>query len=103
MTKVLVLDDGCHETQVIVNCNDALIKMSLAYFINIHLSVPHSEDYYIKTLHYENIKTEINNSAFNILNKIKTGFRVSHKKIISAFNTLFSSNETIDGCIFTNV
>lgn len=98
MTKVLVLDDGCHETQVIVDCNNALIKMSLAYFINIHLSVPHSESYYIKTLHYENIETEVNSSAFNTLDKIKTGLRVNHKKIISAFNTLFSSNETIDGC-----
>lgn len=98
MTKVLVLDDGYHETQVIVDCNDALIKMSLAYFINIHLSVPHNEDYYIKTLHYENIETEVNSSAFNILDKIKTGLRVSHKKVISAFNTLYFSNETVDGC-----
>ena len=29
MTKVLVLDDGCHEIEVIVDCEDALIKMSL--------------------------------------------------------------------------
>lgn len=77
---MLVLDDGYHETEIIVDCEDALIKMSLAYFINIHLSVPHSEDYYIKTVHYENIETEANSSAFNILNKIKIGFRVSHKK-----------------------
>ena len=99
MIKVLVLDDGCHETEVIVDCsNNTLIKMSLACFINIYLSVPHSEDYYIKTLRLENIETDANKFAFNILDKIKTGLRVSHKKVIDAFNTLYSSNEAVEGC-----
>lgn len=99
MTKVLILDDSYHEKEVIVDCgNDTLLKMSLAYFINIHLSVPHSEDYCIKTIHSENIEIDTNNSAFNILDKIKFGLRVTHKKVIDAFNTLYSSDEVIEGC-----
>lgn len=99
MTKVLVLDDSYHEKEVIVDCgNDTLLKMSLAYFINVHLSVPHSENYYIKTIHSENIEIDVNSSAFNTLNTIKTGLRANHKKVIDAFNTLYSSDEVVEGC-----
>lgn len=99
MVKVLILDDGYHEKEVIVDCgNDTLLKMSLAYFINVHLSVPHSEDYYIKTVHFENVETDVNSSAFNILNKIKIGLRITHKKVIDAFNILYSSDEAVEGC-----
>lgn len=98
MIKVLVLDDGYHDKEAIVDCGDCLIKMSLAYFINIYLSVPHSKDYYIKTVHFENVEIDTNNSAFNILDKIKFGLRITHKKVIDAFNTLYSSDEAIEGC-----
>lgn len=46
MIKALVLDDGYHDKDVVMFYEDkSLLKVSLAYFINIHLCVPHSEDY----------------------------------------------------------
>lgn len=50
MIKGLVLDDGYHDKDVVIFYeNKGLLKVSLTYFINIHLCVPHHEDYQVRT------------------------------------------------------
>ncbi len=99
MTKTLVLDNGYHDKTVVIDCGDeTLLKMSLAFFINIHLSVPHSEDYYIKTVHYEELEVDIYAVAFEVLDGTKCALRIKDKETINAFNTLYFGDETVEGC-----
>ena len=81
MIKVLVLDDGYHEKEAVMFYdNKTLLKTSLAYFINIHLCVPHHEDYQVKTIHYEDMA------------------HISDEDLVWYFQKLYDSDEVVDGC-----
>ena len=99
MIKALILDDGYHNTDVVMFYeNKSLLKVSLAYFINIHLCFPHSEDYQIKTAHYEDIEDDRFIEMFDKLSCMKSVVRINNEDLICCFQKLYNSDETIDGC-----
>ena len=99
MIKALILDDGYHNTDVVMFYeNKSLLKVSLAYFINIHLSFPHSEDYQIKTAHYEDIEDNCLADIFNKLSCMKSVARIDDEDLICCFQKLYDSDEVVDGC-----
>lgn len=99
MIKALILDDGYHNTDVVMFYeNKSLLKVSLAYFINIHLCAPHSEDYQIKTAHYEDIEDDCLADMFNKLSCMKSVVRIDNEDLIGCFQKLYDSDEIVDGC-----
>ena len=99
MIKALVLDDGYHDKDVVMFYEDkSLLKVSLAYFINIHLCVPHSEDYQVRTVHYEGIEDNNLIDMFDELNRMKSVARVDDEDLVWYFQKLYDSDETVDGC-----
>ena len=99
MIKALILDDGYHNTDVVMFYeNKSLLKISLAYFINIHLCTPHSEDYQIKTAHYEDIEDDCLVDMFNKLSCMKSVARIDNEDLVGCFQKLYDSNEIVDGC-----
>ena len=99
MIKVLVLDDGYHDTDVVMFYkNRSLLKVSLAYFINIHLCVPHSEAYQIKTVHYEDIEDNCFADMFDKLSCMKSVARINDENLVWYFQKLYESDEVVDGC-----
>ena len=99
MIKVLVLDDGYHNTDVVMFYeNKSLLKISLAYFINIHLCVPHSEDYQIRTVHYEDIEGNCFIDMFDKLSCMRSVARIDDEDLICCFQKLYDSDEVVDGC-----
>ena len=99
MIKVLVLDDGYHDTDVVMFYkNRSLLKVSLAYFINIHLCVPHSEAYQIKTAHYEDIEDNCFMDMFDKLSCMKSVARIDDENLVWYFQKLYESDETVEGC-----
>ena len=99
MIKVLVLDDGYHDTDVVMFYkNRSLLKVSLAYFINIHLCVPHSEAYQIKTAHYEDIEDNCLVDMFDKLSCMESVACINDEDLVWCFQELYGSDETIDGC-----
>ena len=98
MIKALVLDDGYHNKDVVMFYeNKSLLRVSLAYFINIHLCVPHSEDYQIRTVHYEGIEDDRFIDMFNKLSCMRSVARIDDENLICCFQKLYNSDETIDG------
>lgn len=103
--KALVLDDGYHDKDVVMFYeNKSLLKVSLAYFINIHLCVPHHEDYQVRTIHYEGIE---DNDCFEMkelmiyfeeLNRMKSVARINDEDLVKGFQKLYDSDEVVDGC-----
>ena len=99
MIKVLVLDDGYHDKYVVMFYeNNSLMRVSLAYFINIHLSVPHSEDYQIKTAHYEDIEDNCFIDMFDKLSCMRSVARIDDEDLVEYFQKLYDSDEVVDGC-----
>lgn len=99
MIKVLVLDDGYHGKDVVMFYeNKSLLRVSLAYFIDIHLCAPHQKDYQIKTAHYENIEDNCFIDMFDKLSCMKSIARINDKDLICCFQKLYDSDETADGC-----
>lgn len=99
MIKALVLDDGYHDKDVVMFYEDkSLLKVSLAYFINIHLCVPHSEDYQVRTVHYEGIEDNNLIDMFDELNRMKSVARVDDEDLVWYFQKLYDSDEIVDGC-----
>ena len=99
MIIVLVLDDGYHDTDVVMFYKDrSLLKVSLAYFINIHLCVPHSEDYQIRTAHYEDIEDNCLADMFDKLSCMKSVARIDDEDLVWYFQKLYESDEVVDGC-----
>lgn len=99
MIKALVLDDGYHDKDVVMFYEDkSLLKVSLAYFINIHLCVPHSEDYQVRTVHYEGIEDNNLIDMFDELNRMKSVARVDDEDLVWYFQKLYDSDEVVDGC-----
>ena len=99
MIKVLVLDDGYHDKDVVMFYeNKSLLRVSLAYFINIHLSVPHSEDYQIRTVHYEGIEDDRFIDMFNKLSCMRSVARIDDENLVWYFQKLYDSDEVVDGC-----
>ena len=99
MIKALILDDGYHDKDVIMFYeNKSLLKVSLAYFINIHLSVPHSEDYQIRTVHYEDIEDNCFMDMFDKLSCMKSVVRIDDENLVWYFQKLYESDEVVDGC-----
>ena len=99
MIKVLVLDDGYHDKDVVMFYKDrSLLKVSLAYFINIHLCVPHSEAYQIKTAHYEDIEDNCLDDMFDKLSCMKSVASINDEDLVWCFQELCGSNEVVDGC-----
>lgn len=99
MIKALVLDDGYHNKDVVMFYeNKSLMRVSLAYFINIHLSVPHSEDYQIKTAHYEDIEDNCFIDMFDKLSYMKSVARIDDENLVFCFQKLYDSDEVVDGC-----
>ena len=99
MIKVLVLDDGYHDTDVVMFYkNRSLLKVSLAYFINFHLCVPHSEAYQIKTAHYEDIEDNCFMDMFDKLSCMKSVARIDDEDLVWYFQKLYESDEVVDGC-----
>mgnify|MGYP004454837833 FL=1 len=99
MIKALVLDDGYHDKDVVMFYEDkSLLKVSLAYFINIHLCVPHHEDYQVRTVHYEGIEDNNLIDMFDELNRMKSVARVDDEDLVWYFQKLYDSDEIVDGC-----
>lgn len=99
MIKALVLDDGYHDKDVVMFYEDkSLLKVSLAYFINIHLCVPHSEDYQVRTIHYEGVEDNNLIDMFDELNRMKSVARIDDEDLVWYFQKLYDSDEVVDGC-----
>ena len=99
MIKVLVLDDGYHNKDVVMFYeNKSLLRVSLAYFINIHLSVPHSEDYQIRTVHYEGLEDDRFIEMFDKLSCMKSVAHINDENLVWCFQELYDSDEIVDGC-----
>lgn len=99
MIKALVLDDGYHDKDVVMFYEDkSLLKVSLAYFINIHLCVPHHEDYQVRTIHYEGIEDNDLTDMFDELNRMKSVARIDDEDLVWYFQKLYDSDEIVDGC-----
>ena len=99
MIKVLVLDDGYHDKDVVMFYeNKSLLRVSLAYFINIHLCVPHLEDYQIRTIHYEDIEDNCLTDMFDKLSCMKSAACVDNEDLVGCFQKLYDSDEIVDGC-----
>lgn len=99
MIKVLVLDDGYHDKDVVMFYeNKSLLRVNLAYFINIHLCVPHSEDYQIKTVHYEGIEDNRLMDMFDKLSCMRSVARIDDEDLVEYFQKLYDSDEVVDGC-----
>ena len=99
MIKVLVLDDGYHDKDVIMFYEDkSLLRVTLAYFINVHLSVPHQEDYQIRTVHYEDIEDNCFIDMFDKLSCMRSVARIDDEDLIWYFQKLYESDEVVDGC-----
>ena len=99
MIKVLVLDDGYHDTDVVMFYeNKSLLKVDLAYFINIHLCAPHQEDYQIRTIHYEDIEDDRFIEMFDKLSCMKSVVRIDDENLVWYFQKLYESDEVVDGC-----
>lgn len=99
MIKVLVLDDGYHDKDVVMFYeNKGLLRVNLAYFINIHLCVPHSEDYQIKTVHYEDIEDNRLTDMFDKLSCMRSVARINDEDLVEYFQKLYDSDEAADGC-----
>lgn len=99
MIKVLVLDDGYHDKEAVMFYdNKTLLKTSLAYFINIHLCVPHHEDYQVKTIHYEDMEDDRFIDMFDRLSCMKSVARIDDEDLVGYFQKLYDSDEVVDGC-----
>ena len=99
MIKALVLDDGYHNKDVVMFYeNKSLLRVSLAYFINIHLCVPHSEDYQIRTVYYEGIEDNRLTDIFDKLSCMKSVVRIDDENLVWYFQKLYESDEVVDGC-----
>ena len=99
MIKALVLDDGYHNKDVVMFYeNKSLLMVNLAYFINIHLCVPHSEDYQIRTVHYEGIEDDRFIDMFDKLSCMKSVTRIDDENLVFCFQKLYDSDEVVDGC-----
>lgn len=101
MIKALVLDDGYHNKDVVMFYeNKSLLRVSLAYFINIHLHlrVPHSEDYQIKIAHYEDIEDNCFIDMFDKLSCMRSLACIDDEDLICCFQKLYDSDEAADGC-----
>ena len=99
MIKTLVLDDGYHDKDVVMFYeNKSLLKVGLAYFINIHLCFPHQEDYQIRTVHYEDIEDDRFIEMFDKLSCMKSVARIDDENLICCFQKLYDSDEVVDGC-----
>lgn len=99
MIKALVLDDGYHDKDVVMFYEDkSLLKVSLAYFINIHLCVPHHEDYQVRTIHYEGIEDNYLIDMFDELNRMKPVAHTDDEDLVWYFQKLYDSDEIVDGC-----
>lgn len=99
MIKVLVLDDGYHDKDVVMFYeNKSLLRVSLAYFINIHLCVPHLEDYLIRTIYYEGIEDNRLTDMFDKLSCMKSVVRIDNEDLVGCFQKLYDSDEVVDGC-----
>lgn len=99
MIKALVLDDGYHDKDVVMFYeNKSLLRVSLAYFINIHLCVPHHEDYQVKTVHYEDMEDNRFIDMFDQLNCMKFVARIDDEDLVWYFQKLYDSDEVVDGC-----
>ena len=99
MIKALVLDDGYHNKDVVMFYeNKSLLRVNLAYFINIHLCVPHQEDYQIRTVHYEDIEDNCLIDMFDKLSCMKSVSRIDDEDLVWCFQKLYDSDEAADGC-----
>ena len=99
MIKVLILDDGYHDKDVVMFYeNKSLLRANLAYFINIHLCVSHSENYQIKTAHYEDIEDNCFIDMFDKLSCMKSVVRIDDEDLVGCFQKLYDSDEIVDGC-----
>ena len=99
MIKALVLDDGYHGKDVVMFYeNKSLMRVSLAYFINIHLWVPHQEDYQIKTAHYEDIEDNCFIDMFDKLSCMRSVARIDDEDLVEYFQKLYDSDEVVDRC-----
>lgn len=99
MIKALVLDDGYHDKDVVMFYeNKSLLRVSLAYFINIHLCVPHHEDYQVKTIHYEDMEDNDLIDMFDSLSCMKSVARIDDEDLVWYFQKLYDSDEVVDGC-----
>lgn len=99
MIKALVLDDGYHDKDVVMFYeNKSLLRVSLAYFINIHLCVPHQEDYQVRTVHYEDIEDNDLADMFDKLSCMKSVARIDDEDLVWYFQKLYESDEVVDGC-----
>ena len=100
MIKVLVLDNGYHGKDVVMFYeNKSLLRISLAYFINIYLRVlPHQEDYQIRTIHYEDIEDNYLADMFDKLSCLNSVASIDDEDLVWCFQKLYDSDEATDGC-----
>lgn len=96
MTKVLVLDDGYHDKEVVIS-DKGFLKMGLASFI-AYLAKPHVETYWLGTIHYEDIEEDVSAELFELLNKMPYGKNDNDADYEFAFERLFQGPDVVDGC-----
>lgn len=87
MIKAIILDDGQHFKQVIVEAGENYKCISLTYFLNL-LCKHHNFDYQIRTAHLNDIKNEVEVKWFEILNNMIVHPPLSSVKCLRLFGNL---------------
>ena len=99
MTKVLVFNDGYHDKEVVIADKNGknTIKYSFNYFINNYLVKPHTDEYEIKTLYYEDIVSETMGKVFDFLYRQKFCEALS-TECDTFFSILWECDDAVEGC-----
>lgn len=96
MIKTLVLDDGYHGKDVVI-FDKGCLKMGLASFIG-NIAQPHVKEYWIRTIHYEDIEEDASAELFENLNRMPYGKHFGDDDYEGSFDRLFRGPDVVDGC-----
>lgn len=94
VVRALILDDGNHEHSVVIDCGlIGLKKESLAQFVGITLAIPHDVKYVIKTVHLEDLETELEVELFEDLDVLPYNLSKWNNTLLK----LWHSESLVDG------
>ena len=91
MIKAIILDDGFHSKNVVVNYGINFKKIGLASFLN-SLCLRHYSEYKVKTAHYEDLDSDVDTEIFI---SIDNGF-YDNVHIVADFERLWESEDLVD-------
>ena len=94
MIKAIILDDGYHSKDVVVKFGKNYKCVSLVYFLN-SLCSSHLSDYEVKTVHFEDIESDVAEGWFETLNNMS--LHASAIQSCEEFENLWESDEVVDG------